>query len=43
MADHGELEDLKTHEEMWQNFVKMIIFAASTTVVCLVLLAVLLL
>lgn len=36
-------DDLKTHEEMWQNFVKMIIFAGGTTVLCLVLLALFLL
>jgi hypothetical protein len=43
MADSDDLEYLKAHEEMWQNFVKIIIFAASTTVICLVLLAILLL
>lgn len=43
MADSDDLEDLKTHEEMWHNFVKMVIFAGGTTAVCLILLALFLL
>ena len=36
-------EDLRAHEEMWQNFVKLLAFSATATAVCLVLLALVLL
>ena len=40
MVDTG---DLKTHEEMWRNFVKLLAFSAIATMVCLSLLALVLL
>ncbi|MDH3240146.1 MAG: aa3-type cytochrome c oxidase subunit IV [Alphaproteobacteria bacterium] len=43
MADSDPLDDLKSHEEMWDNFVKIMIYAGATTVVTLVLLALFLL
>lgn len=43
MADSDPLDDLESHEEMWDNFVKMIIFAGAATIVTLILLALLLL
>jgi hypothetical protein len=43
MADSDQLDDLKAHEEMWGNFVKMMIYAASGTIVTLLLLALFLL
>jgi hypothetical protein len=43
MADSDPLDDLKSHEEMWGNFVKMMIYAGAITVVTLVLLALFLL
>jgi len=43
MADSEPLDDLQSHEEMWGNFVKIIIYSGAATVVTLVLLALVLL
>jgi hypothetical protein len=43
MADSEPLEDLKSHEEMWDNFVKIMIYSGAATVVTLILLALFLL
>jgi len=43
MADSEPLDDLQSHEEMWGNFVKIIIFSGATTIVTLILLALFLL
>lgn len=43
MADSDPLDDLESHEEMWDNYVKIIIFSGVATVVTLILLALFLL
>ncbi|MCZ6740850.1 MAG: hypothetical protein O7D27_01690 [Alphaproteobacteria bacterium] len=40
MADS---DDLKAHEELWRNFVKLLAFSAAGVMVCLSLLALVLL
>jgi hypothetical protein len=43
MADSDPLDNLEAHEEMWDNFVKMMIYSAAGTIVSLILLALFLL
>ena len=39
----ADTDELKAHEEMWRNFVKLLAFNAAAAVVCLAILAVVLL
>lgn len=39
----SEPDDLKAHEDMWRNFVKLLTYSALTALVCLALLAIVLL
>ncbi|MDX1482981.1 MAG: aa3-type cytochrome c oxidase subunit IV [Alphaproteobacteria bacterium] len=39
----ADMDDLKAHEEMWRNFVKLMACTAVATVACLSLLALILL
>ena len=38
-----DIDDLKTHEEMWRNFVRLLAFSAAVSAVSLALLALFLL